>query len=215
MYGGSPYGLSPYGALAAALDPLVAVSQPTDVTAYEGDAVVFYFAATGGYPQINYQWYKVGEGALSGETGNILSLSSVSIDYDDGAQFYCIATDSLGQTLQSNTADLTVVAQPACTITDVRILGNDGVWYSMMGQDGEDGDSGDVIDDSAPKVAKTYSSFKIELLLAGKADKSDIPEPDILVVDGGAPDSVHFVTADGGEPSSVHSVFHIIDGGSL
>lgn len=188
-----------------------ATAQPQDTTVDEESDVAFFFAVTGLNP-ITYQWYEYGEGAISGEKSSVLSLSRVSIDYDDGSQFYCIATDGYGETLESNTAELTVVSPAVSTITDVRVLGNDGIWYSISGEDGQDGSAGDLIDDSRIALDKTWSSDRINLFLTQKADTSAIPVVDKLV-DEGSPADITLLVIDSGGPGDVTSFFNVIDSG--
>ena len=84
---------------------LTYATQPADQTVIEGNSVTFTADVTG-KPTLTYQWYEVGVGALSGETGTSLTFSTVI--GDDGRQFYLITTDGYSDTLQSNTVTLTI-----------------------------------------------------------------------------------------------------------
>lgn len=126
-----------YGAAyGSALAPHVTL-QPTSLTNYEGLAVTFNVGAYGTVP-INYQWNKVGSGAISGANGTSLTIAPLSLS-DSGTYFVGITNSIGGTTTQPFT--LTVLPPPATppaipdlvvhltfdnTLTDASGRGNNG-----------------------------------------------------------------------------------------
>lgn len=85
----------------AAVVPAV-TTQPTNQTVEEGQAASFSCAFSNA---VSIQWYRDGQ-PVNGETGTSLSLSTVL--GDNGATFYAIGTSADNETVQTNTATLTV-----------------------------------------------------------------------------------------------------------
>ena len=92
--------------------------QSQTVTAAPGKTVTFTVAATGTAPPLSYQWYWVISGTpYAVGTGTSLAISAEpSASLPLTASYYCVVTDSAGDTKQSNTATLTV-NPPGPTIT--------------------------------------------------------------------------------------------------
>ena len=103
----------------ASLPPPVISLQPTNTTANDGTAAVFYSQAYG--PDLQpYQWYEVTSGSpvlLTDETNSTLVLPSVS-SADSGRQFQVVATNPYGTTT-SATASLLVISGPPYFTTDL------------------------------------------------------------------------------------------------
>lgn len=192
--------------------PFVWVEEPDDYVAFAGNDASFYGSATG-KGSVSYQWEEETAGDLPGKTSTQLVVSTVASD--DGSRYRIKGTDGYGDTYNSAWAELSVEEIDVCAVSDVRILGPDGVWTSIMGAAGDPASAADLIDDAGPKLAKTYSSVKIEERVATKLNKSEAAALENLVteIDGGAPDAVQLTAADGGAPDSTYSVFHVIDGG--
>ncbi len=85
-------------------------SQPSDVTACEGDNATFSVSATGS--NLTYQWQKDGV-AISGATSSTLTLNNVTST--DAASYTCVVSGDCGN-VTSNSATLTV--NPATAITN-------------------------------------------------------------------------------------------------
>lgn len=85
--------------------PPIITSQPIGQTVTVGEAVTFNITASGTTP-INYQWRKNGSN-ISGATNTSYSIPSASLS-DNGAQFSCIVSNSLGSVI-SNSVVLTVL----------------------------------------------------------------------------------------------------------
>ncbi|MCF8226739.1 MAG: immunoglobulin domain-containing protein [Bacteroidales bacterium] len=104
-------------------DNIAITVQPSDKTVCLGSNTSLSVTATGS--NLSYQWFKNG-GAMSGETSSTLSLTSVT--ESDEASYYCRVSNSCGQQLPSNSAD--VVVNPLLSITDhpddaIRCVGDD------------------------------------------------------------------------------------------
>jgi acyl-CoA thioesterase-1 len=80
-------------------------SQPSDVTAQEGDPAIFSVSATG-TPPLTYQWRRGGVD-ISGATGSSYTLPAATTS-DNGATFDVVVTNGVSS-VTSTTATLTVV----------------------------------------------------------------------------------------------------------
>lgn len=87
-------------------------TQPQSASYGAGQTAMFTMGATG-KATLTYQWYETTAGLLSGETSNNLSFTVVGDENGNG--YYCIVTDGYSDTLQTNTATLTIVQPPVIT----------------------------------------------------------------------------------------------------
>ncbi len=85
--------------------PVVINTHPATQSVNRNDPVTFTVVADG-TPNLTYQWYKVGTGAISGATSATYNIPSTQ-DVDAG-QYYCRVTNSEGS-VDSNSATLTVL----------------------------------------------------------------------------------------------------------
>ena len=91
--------------------PAQFIVQPTNTSVVTGWPVSFT-AAANGYLPINYQWFRNGV-LIPGATNTVYSFTTTSAD--NGATFYCDATNTIGNTTyvtNSQTATLTVPPVP-------------------------------------------------------------------------------------------------------
>lgn len=143
--------------------PLSITQQPSDRLVYTGTTAQYFVTAAGGTTPYTYQWYETTAGLLAGETQDVLNVvGQLSLS---GNGYYCIVTDGVSDTVQSDTASLTVTGQPAQYTEDIRIKRTDGVWVSIMGDSGSD-----LINDSIVGLLSTWSSQKIAQQLSTKLD---------------------------------------------
>jgi hypothetical protein len=84
---------------------LIIITQPMSQTVTVGANVTFTVAVTGGSSPYTYQWYDNGINIL-GATNSSYSISGVTLT--NSGNYNCIVTDSLGNTVTSNQATLTV-----------------------------------------------------------------------------------------------------------
>lgn len=94
-----------------AYQPPVPLSFSTDLAATKsvatGAALTLTVAAANGFGDYTYQWYKDGA-PLSGRTG--ASFSKSAAEAGDAGDYYCVATDKMGDTVTSKTCKVTVTA---------------------------------------------------------------------------------------------------------
>lgn len=94
-----------------AYEPPVPLSFSTDLAATKsvatGAALTLTVAAANGFGDYTYQWYKDGA-PLSGRTG--ASFSKSAAEAGDAGDYYCVATDKMGDTVTSKTCKVTVTA---------------------------------------------------------------------------------------------------------
>lgn len=102
---------------------VVITTQPISQSVVVGDTATLTVAATGS-PQLTYQWYQVGSGAIPGATQS--SYTTPVFTTTATESFYVVVTNALGS-VQSSTATVTIGAaipvsfttQPASTIVPV------------------------------------------------------------------------------------------------
>jgi beta-galactosidase len=102
---------------------VVITTQPASQSVVDGQSATLTVAATGS-PQLTYQWYQVGSGAIAG--ANQASYTTPVFTTAGSASFYAVVTNDLGP-VQSSTATVTIDAatpvsvatQPASTIAPV------------------------------------------------------------------------------------------------
>lgn len=91
--------------------PPVPLSFSTDLAATKsvatGAALTLTVAAANGFGDYTYQWYKDGA-PISGRTG--ASFSKSAAEAGDAGDYYCVATDKMGDTVTSKTCTVTVTA---------------------------------------------------------------------------------------------------------
>ena len=90
-------------------DVVTIVSQPSDVTIKTGDNVTFKFVAEG--VGLTYQWYYKKAGATAWSKWGARTTASTTATSNaswDGMQVYCVVKDSSGNSLNSNTAKITL-----------------------------------------------------------------------------------------------------------
>ena len=107
------------------------INQPTDFYGKAGDTITFSVNANG--EDLSYQWYYKKTGATgfikSGlASGTNATYTMKMADKYDGWQYYCIVTDSDGNSVRSNTVSV-ILAQPKAAVDGavsmkVLILGN-------------------------------------------------------------------------------------------
>lgn len=94
-----------------AYEPPVPLSFSTDLAATKsvatGAALTLTVAAANGFGDYSYQWYKDGA-PISGRTG--ASFSKSAAEAGDAGDYYCVATDKMGDTVTSKTCKVTVTA---------------------------------------------------------------------------------------------------------
>lgn len=94
-----------------AYEPPVPLSFSTDLAATKsvatGAQLTLTVAAANGFGDYTYQWYKDGA-PLSGRTG--ASFSKSAAEAGDAGDYYCVATDKMGDTVTSKTCTVTVTA---------------------------------------------------------------------------------------------------------
>lgn len=92
-----------------AYEPPVPLSFSTDLAATKsvatGAQLTLTVAAANGFGDYSYQWYKDGA-PISGRTG--ASFSKSAAEAGDAGDYYCVATDKLGNTVTSKTCKVTV-----------------------------------------------------------------------------------------------------------
>src|SRR5204863_4368543 len=91
--------------LSASTPPAI-TSQPANRTNIAGTTATFTVGATGN--SLSYQWYK-GSGTISGGTGSVLALGSVSAS--DAANYFSAVSNPYGSAT-SAVATLTVIDPP-------------------------------------------------------------------------------------------------------
>ena len=90
-------------------DVVTIVTQPSDVTIKTGDNVTFKFVAEG--VGLTYQWYYKKAGATAWSKWGARTTASTTATSNatwDGMQVYCVVKDSSGNSLNSNTAKITL-----------------------------------------------------------------------------------------------------------
>lgn len=89
--------------------PPVPLSLSTDLAATKsvatGAQLTLTVAAANGFGDYSYQWYKDGA-PISGRTG--ASFSKSAAEAGDAGDYYCVATDKMGDTVTSKTCKVTV-----------------------------------------------------------------------------------------------------------
>ena len=88
-------------------------ADPSSLTVETGESASFTVSVSGGVAPYAYQWYE-GTSAMNGQTSSQLSITKSSAG---SFTYYCHVTDSDGQTVDSNTASLTVNAPSGGTTT--------------------------------------------------------------------------------------------------
>lgn len=149
---------------------IVASVTPVSIEAYPTDEVVLTCTAAGGTGTLTYQWYEVTAGLLVGETGDTLTLASVSLgEY----LYYCIVSGDLSS-LSTNNAAVSVVPAPALSvdispIADAGLVGETIVFTATFS-----GGSGD----------KTYQWYEVTAGLLGAETASTLTLTAALVDSG-------------------------------
>lgn len=146
--------------------PVITV-QPADRAVFERSTVTFSVIATDAESDpLTYQWYDASDDSMiSGATSSSYSFTATLTK--NGMQFYCRVSDGT-DTVQSDTATLTVSRRRESVVLDVRVMAPDGSWASLIGPAGVDGDTvDDLIRDDRTRTDLTWSSSKISGLLAG------------------------------------------------
>lgn len=109
-------------------------TQPTSQVVFDGDEFSFTLA---GSNISSIQWYEVGVGAIAGATG--LTYSGTAALADTDTQYYAVVTSGSGITVQSNTVELTVMANISATGTPkertIFMLRDGSVMYSPLYKD--------------------------------------------------------------------------------
>jgi len=83
------------------------LSEPQDVTVFEGESAAITIEATGVSPIVQYDWFNSSDQLVaSGATLNTLSFTSAAIE--DSDSYYCVVTNSEGKASQSQAAMLYV-----------------------------------------------------------------------------------------------------------
>ncbi len=92
------------------LTPLRITKQPTNCAAPEGSRAYFSLKAQG--EDLSYQWYVKNPGAEEFSKSKVTSpsYSVVLTEAKSGRQIYCIVTDAMGNTVQSDTVTMTIEA---------------------------------------------------------------------------------------------------------
>lgn len=93
----------------ATSSPFVIIVQPQSQTVTSGTTVSFSMAVAGGVSPITYQWY-FNDNIIVGQTNSSITISP-AISNNAGV-YLCKATDSIGQVLTSNPANLVVNVAP-------------------------------------------------------------------------------------------------------
>lgn len=98
-------------------------TQPASQSVVAGQAATMTVVATGS-PQLTYQWYQVGSGAISG--ANQSTYTTPVFSADGTASFYVVVTNALGSVQSSNAVvtinaptPVSIATQPASTIVPV------------------------------------------------------------------------------------------------
>ena len=94
------------------------VTQPTDVTVASGEKAIVTFEATG--DELTYEWYyKNAGGSKFSKTSAFTSNTySVTMSADrSGRQVYCVVTDKYGNTAQTDTVTLSMIANKVEIVT--------------------------------------------------------------------------------------------------
>ena len=92
------------------LTPLRITKQPANCAAPEGGRAYFSLKAQG--EDLSYQWYVKNPGAEEFSKSKVTSpsYSTVLTEAKNGRQIYCIVTDAMGNTVQSDTVTMTIEA---------------------------------------------------------------------------------------------------------
>lgn len=148
--------------------PPVIITQPVNFIANLGTPAAFSIVAVG-TGTITYQWKRNGQDVI-GATNTILSIPSAA-QGDDGAQYSCVATNSLGST-PSGAATLTINTAPSITVAPVPSpnpsLTGQVVTFSVTGSDPQQqplgtswtfGDSGTALGTPATHAFQTPGTF--------------------------------------------------------
>jgi gliding motility-associated-like protein len=94
-------------------------TQPADQTACENEDVTFSVTATGS--SLSYNWYKspttalINDGHFSGVSTSDLEITNLALG--DAGGYYCIVSDGSGNESTSDTANLTVTASNAVSVS--------------------------------------------------------------------------------------------------
>jgi hypothetical protein len=171
-------GVTPYSAtigtaiIEVKAPPSITQQPPVNPNALEGDNVTFSIVATGDAP-LQYQWYKVGAGAVAGATTASLTLNNVEVTTHNGAQYYCIVQNDVGTaTSDISTLLITTSGNRAPTINQVQTpqtVPEDALLQTIPLSGIDDGD---------PDSTQTL------VLSAVSSNTSLIPNPAITYTDG-------------------------------
>ena len=122
---------SAHATLTVTKKALVWLTEPLDVVTVDGEEAVFSATADGN-PTVSYQWYETVAGILAGETSTSLSIQTTLAD--DTNSYYCIATDGYGETWQSGSGILTVLAVDGQGAQDIRMKTPSGQWIKIFNE---------------------------------------------------------------------------------
>jgi hypothetical protein len=87
-------------------DRITITGQSADTEVVAGEQASFSITATGGYPPLNFQWYK-GEDKLNGAITSVFNLPAAN--NDDGGIYTCLVKDARGDTATTAPIKLTVI----------------------------------------------------------------------------------------------------------
>ena len=94
------------------ISPLKIITHPSDQFVAEGQKATFSLSVAGGVPPYSYQWYinrndGWGWKKIDGATGTSYTTSVTKLS-NNGFKYYCTVSDSIDQTVDSNSATLFV-----------------------------------------------------------------------------------------------------------
>lgn len=114
--------------------------QPSNVTVSEGGTFSLSVAVSGGKTPYRYQWYKISPngtkfkasgGSFSGDTTSTLKCSYATAASDNGYKFYCMVIGNDGNSVESNTALVTVSSSGNNPSTDPNNPSDPGVRFQL------------------------------------------------------------------------------------